>query len=332
MSADMSRRSYSTQPQRPPASRPGQPARPAPLTNGQQRQTADEIDASANNLFEVNAAKFIAPTDKIPALLHQSEIPGLRTKFTTGQGRLDYLTQLTSARLDFYYLQRGYDIFAPLTQEQYTDAQQFFAKHGMRLKGDKPQAPPNPIREREQATPPAGPDRAAGATAAPPPAREEPKPAPASLPENKPAPVATDPAALLAELKGLRGDVAGLRQVLELIAAQLAQAPAPAAAAPQTPVPAPEITYELGEGESFRDFWMESVKVGTDDKTGAPTYKAVGHPYTQFGVRIWPEVLPDLALDPATLKPGVNPLPRRSRVRAVIGADGNPRKVVGLAG
>jgi len=64
------------------------------------------------------------------------------------------------------------------------------------------------------------------------------------------------------------------------------------------------------------------------DDNGQPVYKAKGGPYMKFGVRIWPEVLPSLGVDPATLKPGPNPV--NIRVRALMGEHG-PRKVIGLA-
>jgi hypothetical protein len=62
-----------------------------------------------------------------------------------------------------------------------------------------------------------------------------------------------------------------------------------------------------------------TLLVGIDD-AGEPTYKAKGGQYAKFGVRIWPEVLPSLGIDPAALtcaykcaagagagKPGPNP-------------------------
>ena len=64
------------------------------------------------------------------------------------------------------------------------------------------------------------------------------------------------------------------------------------------------------------------------DDNGQPVYKAKGGPYMKFGVRIWPEVLASLGVDPATLKPGPNPV--SLRVRALMGEHG-PRKVIGLA-
>jgi hypothetical protein len=64
--------------------------------------------------------------------------------------------------------------------------------------------------------------------------------------------------------------------------------------------------------------------VGIDDN-GAPTYKAKGGQYMKFGVRIWPETLPIIGIDPATLKPGPNPI--NMRLVALMGERG-PRKVI----
>jgi hypothetical protein len=65
--------------------------------------------------------------------------------------------------------------------------------------------------------------------------------------------------------------------------------------------------------------------VGVDDY-GAPSYKLKGSQYMKFGVRVWPETLPALGIDPAALKPGPNPV--NLRVRALMG-DKGPRKVIG---
>ncbi len=64
------------------------------------------------------------------------------------------------------------------------------------------------------------------------------------------------------------------------------------------------------------------------DDNGQPVYKVKGGPYMKFGVRVWPEVLPALGVDPASLKPGPNQV--NLRVRALMGEHG-PRKVIGLA-
>jgi len=74
------------------------------------------------------------------------------------------------------------------------------------------------------------------------------------------------------------------------------------------------------------EFAANILLVGMDDN-GQPTYKAKGGQYAKFGVRIWPEVLPTLGIDPASLKPGPNPV--NLRLLALMGEKG-PRKVIGL--
>jgi hypothetical protein len=75
------------------------------------------------------------------------------------------------------------------------------------------------------------------------------------------------------------------------------------------------------------EFVASILLVGVDDN-GLPTYKAKGGQYMKFGVRIWPEILPELGIDPASLKPGPNPI--NLKVRALMGEHG-PRKVISLA-
>ena len=67
----------------------------------------------------------------------------------------------------------------------------------------------------------------------------------------------------------------------------------------------------------------------TYDDKGNAAYKAKGGPYTKFGVRIWPEILDSLNVEPGSLKPGPNAVHPRA-VMALMGETG-PRKVVGLA-
>jgi hypothetical protein len=64
------------------------------------------------------------------------------------------------------------------------------------------------------------------------------------------------------------------------------------------------------------------------DDNGQPVYKAKGGQYSKFGVRIWPEVLPVLGVNPATLKPGPNPV--NLCLVALMGEHG-PRKVINIA-
>jgi hypothetical protein len=72
-----------------------------------------------------------------------------------------------------------------------------------------------------------------------------------------------------------------------------------------------------------------SVLLMSYDDNGQLVYKIKGGQYMKFGVRVWPEVLPALGVDPAKLKPGPNPV--SFRVRALMGEHG-PRKVIGLEG
>lgn len=84
--------------------------------------------------------------------------------------------------------------------------------------------------------------------------------------------------------------------------------------------------------DSYREMVIEKVLMSYDDK-GQPTYKATGAPYRKFGVRIWPETLPALGIDPATLKPGPNELQQPIAARVLMATDDegktNARKVVG---
>jgi len=86
-------------------------------------------------------------------------------------------------------------------------------------------------------------------------------------------------------------------------------------------------TIQTQPGETYRDFDASEILLSYDDK-GQPTYKVKGVPFTKFGVRVWPETLPALKIDPAKLKPGPNAY--KARVRALMGEQG-PRKIIGLA-
>ena len=74
------------------------------------------------------------------------------------------------------------------------------------------------------------------------------------------------------------------------------------------------------------DFMASILLVGIDDN-GQPTYKVKGGQYMKFGVRVWPEILPELGIQAASLKPGPNPI--NLHVLALMGEKG-PRKVIGL--
>jgi hypothetical protein len=88
---------------------------------------------------------------------------------------------------------------------------------------------------------------------------------------------------------------------------------------------------------TFSEMTIENIIMTYDDK-GKQTYKATGAPFIKFGVRVWPETLPILGIDPLTLKPGPNVIePIRARVQMHETKDdsGNPRqspqKVTGKA-
>ena len=119
-----------------------------------------------------------------------------------------------------------------------------------------------------------------------------------------------------AAIRALAEEIAGLR-------AELEARPAPASAAGPTVVPAASFT-----AARCVDFQAESVVV-TIAEDGNPAYRIRGFPFIKFGVRVWPEVLPNIGLDPGALKPGMNPF--SAMVRAALNEEGKPRKVIGLA-
>lgn len=74
-------------------------------------------------------------------------------------------------------------------------------------------------------------------------------------------------------------------------------------------------------------FMAEVLSYGIAED-GKPVYKIKGGQYQKFGVRVWPEALPLLGVDAATLKPGPNAFSKA--VVALMGEKG-PQKVIGLA-
>lgn len=90
------------------------------------------------------------------------------------------------------------------------------------------------------------------------------------------------------------------------------------------PAPAPAAAAVAGQTVVFL---ADTISLGYDDN-GKATYKVKGGQYTKFGVRVWPEVLPKLGIDPAALKPGPNEFGKP--VIALVGEKG-PQKVIGLA-
>lgn len=109
-------------------------------------------------------------------------------------------------------------------------------------------------------------------------------------------------------LDALHTEIANMRDGLTQAAAS------PAAAAPQA----------AGSTVTFDG----TILLLSYDDNGEATYKIKGGQYMKYGVRIWPETLPELGLDPDTLKPGPNTV--RLKVVALLGENG-PRKIIGLA-
>lgn len=84
----------------------------------------------------------------------------------------------------------------------------------------------------------------------------------------------------------------------------------------------------------FTEMMIDNIIMTYSDK-GEPAYKATGTPYNKFGVRVWPETLPALGIDPASLKPGPNPQPApiKASVLMQVNEEGkaSPRKITGKA-
>lgn len=80
---------------------------------------------------------------------------------------------------------------------------------------------------------------------------------------------------------------------------------------------------------NVRDFTAEILVMTTDDN-GKPAFKIKGFPFNEFGVRVWPEILPAIGIEPAAVKPGPNQLPAGLTVRAVLNEKGSPKKIIGL--
>jgi hypothetical protein len=99
----------------------------------------------------------------------------------------------------------------------------------------------------------------------------------------------------------------------------------------------PAAAQTNGNGGQYEEVTVDTIVYATDDN-GRPTYKVKGGKYAKHGVRVWPEVLPLIEIDPATLKPGPNACIRTVRIVLKKYTDEEtgeekiaPQKVVGLA-
>ena len=120
---------------------------------------------------------------------------------------------------------------------------------------------------------------------------------------------------LHALIESQQEQILNLAEVMERIQEGLSHAAQPATATASGPM---------------ESFVMDTILLGYDD-AGKPSYKAKGGKFTKFGVRVWPEVLPTLGIDPAHLTPGPNPVTPPMVVFVEVTAEGNPRKVIGRA-
>ncbi len=123
-------------------------------------------------------------------------------------------------------------------------------------------------------------------------------------------------------IQALADEVAGLRAEID------AWGSAPSAGALSGNGNGAESNVPVAGGKCV-DFQAETVVV-TLNEEGQPAYKIKGARFVKFGVRVWPEVLPMLGLDPQKLKPGPNPY--TGVVRALLNEEGRPKKVIGPAG
>lgn len=126
-------------------------------------------------------------------------------------------------------------------------------------------------------------------------------------------------------ITGLLESILHLLEEIHMTLSEPASRLAPLPAAPQVPVavaPPPP-------GAAVRDFIAESIVKATDD-SGKPLFKIKGFPFVEYGVRVWPEVLPILGINPGDLHPGPNPAPAGMIVRALLADNGSPRKIIGF--
>jgi hypothetical protein len=95
----------------------------------------------------------------------------------------------------------------------------------------------------------------------------------------------------------------------------------------QAPAAQPAAATVAGPAGPTVVFMAETISYGIAED-GKAVYKIRGGRYQKFGVRVWPEALPLLGVDAASLKPGPNVFAKA--VIALMGERG-PQKVIGLA-
>lgn len=130
----------------------------------------------------------------------------------------------------------------------------------------------------------------------------------------------------LEQVRELRGEMQAVYGMLKDIKEALQHQPAQPSTAP-----APS------NGNTQYTTFHADTLVMTYDDNGQPAYKAKGGRFEKFGVRVWPEVLPRLGIDPTTLKPGPNPINLEVKAELEEKTDEhgqkkmNAKRIVGLA-
>lgn len=114
-------------PNRPPARRPP----PPPPTRRPLSAEAQADDRRSNDEFERQAQAFRKATHQRPAVVSEPEVNAMRTRYTTGSGRLDALRKLAGARYAFYVASQGGTPDRTLTPFETDDAGTFFDVYGM---------------------------------------------------------------------------------------------------------------------------------------------------------------------------------------------------------
>jgi hypothetical protein len=93
-----------------------------------------------------------------------------------------------------------------------------------------------------------------------------------------------------------------------------------------SPPDGPNGTHPTAGGQIV-EFDAEEIVMTVSD-AGVRQCRIKGGPFRQWGIRVWPEVLPELGIDPEKLPFGTSPF--QKRVRALVGVAGK-QKILGIA-
>ena len=82
-----------------------------------------------------------------------------------------------------------------------------------------------------------------------------------------------------------------------------------------------------GHEDKLVEFDATEIVTTLDDSGTRKLFRIKGGMYSAYGIRIWPESLPELGIDPGTLTFGINPISMKVRARIT----DRGKKVIGLA-